>query len=160
MSRPFLPHHTYAKSGGNNKNKRGLSNKTTHHAIIEPLGIHREFRNESASSMMALRNAYNAVGSRELVNDLASEMSKTLDCSYLVVEGIANDFSQFVVDPPGPERQRKSTKSRSLSRKRLGRRRPVAPVEEDVAIEVEYMGEVYDESSFDQKKGRLVFRKH
>lgn len=137
-----------------------VSTKTAHQTTVEPLGIHREFRNESASSMMALRNAYNAVGSRELVNDLTSEMSKTLDCSYLVVEGIANDFSQFVVDPPGPQRQHKSSKSRSSSRKRRGRRRPIAPVEEDVAIEVEYIGDVYDESSVDHGRGRLVFRKH
>lgn len=125
-----------------------------------PLGIDHHFRHQSASNMFAMQNAYKSVTATDLAFDLKEELAGTLTGSFEAMKNLANEFGKLAGTP--------STNCQTASC-RKGYKPSPTPLEscrtdeEDVAIEVEYIGDdefPMDEDDFFDKQAQELAANH
>jgi hypothetical protein len=113
----------------------------------EPLGIDKNFRNESSSNIYAMRAAYKSVTVSDMAKDLQEEVAATFTTftgSVSAMKNFASEFGRLTTSP-----SKKCDKALGIP----GQSRAVQQ-EEEVAIEVEYIGDdeyPADEDFFDQR---------
>jgi hypothetical protein len=112
-----------------------------------PLGIDKNFRNESSSNIYAMRTACKSVTVSDLAKDLKEEVAATFTGSVSAMKNFASELGKLTTSPSN-----KCVKAVGHSAQTRGSHN--VPEEEEVAIEVEYIGDYDypdDEDFFDKR---------
>ena len=119
-----------------------------------PMGIDQDFRHESSNNMHAMRNAYESVTAADLAQDLKEELTGTLSGSIEAMKNLASEFGKLT---SGAQQVTCETTSYRKAYIRPAKQlNSIQSDEEEVAIEVEYIGDD-EESSIDE--GEYLFDK-
>ena len=111
-----------------------------------PMGIDQDFRTESSRNMYAMRTAYESVTAAELAQDLTEELTGTLAGSLEAMKNLATEFGKLTGGQKAACETQSYRKAYVRPTKQLD---SIQSDEEEVAIEVEYIGDD-EESSIDE----------
>ena len=112
-----------------------------------PMGIDEDFQHESSTNMHAMRNAYESVTAADLAQDLKEELTGTLAGSIEAMKHLASEFGKLT---SGAQNVACETTSYIKAYVRPATQlNSIQSDEEEVAIEVEYIGDD-EESSIDE----------
>jgi hypothetical protein len=125
-------------------NERTASMKSD--STAGPMGIDENFQLESSTNMNAMKDAYESVTAADLASDLKEELTGTLTGSLEAMKNLASEFGKLAV---GQKASCESIQFRKAYVRPSQQLNSVASDEEEVAIEVEYIGDD-DESSIDE----------
>lgn len=125
-------------------NERTASMKSE--STAGPMGIDENFQLESSTNMSAMKDAYESVTAADLAQDLTEELTGTLSGSLEAMKSLASEFGKLAV---GQKVNCESLQFRKAYVRPSQQLDSVVSDEEEVAIEVEYIGDD-DESSVDE----------